>query len=91
MMIIIECYIDCLLQFQLILFGIDRETHVIFISESNITFHHLFVRDWTLGQETLPYPRAGGDFAVFTNDELINSINYAVQQVSNLHRSILIQ
>lgn len=66
----------------MVLFGIDRETHVIFISESNMTFHHLFVRDWTLGEETLPYPRAAGDFGLFTNYDLIDSIDYAVHRVN---------
>jgi hypothetical protein len=55
---------------------------VIFISESNITFHHLFVRDWALSLETLPYPRASGDFSVFTNYDFMDSINYAVQRVN---------
>lgn len=77
--------------FQLILFGIDRETHVIFISESNITFHHLFVRDWTLAEETLPYPRAAGDFAVFTNYDLIDSINYAVHRVDRFFLELFLE
>ncbi len=55
---------------------------MIFISESNITFHHLFVRDWDLSFETLPYPRASGDFAIFTNYDLRDSINYAVHRVN---------
>jgi hypothetical protein len=55
---------------------------VIFVSESNITFHHLFVRNWELAFETLPYPRASGDFAVFTNYDFVDSINYAVQRVT---------
>jgi hypothetical protein len=46
-----------------------------------MTFHHLFVRDWSLSEETLPYPRASGDFAVFTNYDLVDSINYAIQRV----------
>lgn len=66
----------------MILFGIERQTHVIYIAESNITFHHLFVRNWETSLETLPYPRASGDFAVYTNDDMIDSINYAIHQVS---------
>lgn len=54
---------------------------MIFISESNITFHHLFVQNWDSGEETLPYPPATGDFAVYTKDDFISSINYAVVQV----------
>ena len=67
---------------QLILFGIERQTHVIFISESNTTFHHLFVHDWSTSIETLPYPRASGDFAVYTVQEFLDAINYPVQRVS---------
>jgi hypothetical protein len=55
---------------------------VIFTSESNITFHHLFVRNWDSSDETLPYPRASGDFAVYTNQDFMDSINYAVYQVN---------
>ena len=67
--------------FQLILFGFERETHVIFMSESNITFHHLFIKDWTAAEETLPYPRAEGDFAFYTAQDMTDSINYVVQRV----------
>ncbi|UJR32798.1 hypothetical protein I4U23_020260 [Adineta vaga] len=70
---------------QLILFGIERQTHVIFVSESNITFHHLFVRDWSSSLETLPYPRASGDFAVYTEDEFFDSINYSIRRFNNLN------
>lgn len=71
----------------MILFGIDRQTHVIFISETNITFHHLFVQNWDSSQETLPYPQAMGDFAVYDRDSFLSSINYAVTQViTNLRR-----
>ncbi|CAF1466553.1 unnamed protein product [Adineta steineri] len=69
---------------QLILFGIERQTHVIFISESNTTFHHLFIRGWSASDETLPYPRASGDFAVYTNKEFLDSINFAVHRFNNL-------
>ncbi|CAF0966426.1 unnamed protein product [Rotaria sordida] len=69
---------------QLILFGIERQSHVVFISESNITFHHLFIRGWSSADETLPYPRASGDFAVYTNQDFIDSINYAVHRFNNL-------
>ncbi|CAF2638960.1 unnamed protein product [Rotaria sp. Silwood2] len=69
---------------QLILFGIERQSHVVFISESNITFHHLFVRGWSSNDETLPYPRASGDFAVYTTHEFIRSINYVVHRFNNL-------
>ncbi|CAF1087955.1 unnamed protein product [Adineta ricciae] len=69
---------------QLILFGIERQTHVVFISESNTTFHHLFVRDWSSSLETLPYPRASGDFAVYTASEFLDSINYPIRRFYNL-------
>ncbi len=51
------------------------------MSESNITFHHLFVRGWDSAEETLPYPRASGDFAVYTPEDFMDSINYAVHRV----------
>jgi hypothetical protein len=62
---------------------------VIFISESNTTFHHLFVRNWDSGDETLPYPRAAGDFAVYTNQDFMDSINYAVYQFNNFTKLTL--
>jgi hypothetical protein len=34
------------------------------------------------GWETLPYPPAQGDFAVYTIDDLESGINYAVKNVS---------
>ena len=70
----------------MILFGIDRQTHVVFLSESNTTFHHLFVRTWDTSDETLPYPQAAGDFAVYTNQDFFDSINYVVYQVRRSNR-----
>ena len=69
---------------KLILFGMERQTYIIFISESSTTFHHLFVRGWSSGDETLPYPRASGDFAVYTNRDFTDSVNYAVHRVNYL-------
>ncbi|CAF0906162.1 unnamed protein product, partial [Didymodactylos carnosus] len=69
---------------QLILFGIEREMHVIYISESNITFHHLFLKEWSSTFETLPYPQTVGDYAVYTDDELINEMNYAINRYNNM-------
>ena len=71
------------------MFGIGRQTHIIFISESSTTFHHLFVRDWNSGDETLPYPRAAGDFAVYTDRDFIDSINYVVHRVSSILNSMV--
>jgi mucolipin 3 len=65
----------------------ERQTHVIFVSESNITFHHLFVRGWSSSDETLPYPRASGDFAVYTDDDFHQSINYAIRRVDKEMKS----
>ncbi len=59
---------------------------MIFISESNVTFHHLFVRNWDSSDETLPYPQASGDFAVYTHQDFMDSINYAVYQVNQSHK-----
>ncbi|CAF4390619.1 unnamed protein product, partial [Adineta steineri] len=50
----------------------------------NTTFHHLFIRGWSASDETLPYPRASGDFAVYTNKEFLDSINFAVHRFNNL-------
>ncbi|CAF2135083.1 unnamed protein product [Rotaria magnacalcarata] len=69
---------------QLYVFGIERETHVIYLSESNVTFHHLFVRGWSSEDETLPYPKASGDFAVYTHQDFMDSINYAVKRFDNV-------
>ena len=87
--IILECKTSLIVCFsQLILFGIERQAHVIFIAESNITFHHLFVREWNTGFETLPYPRAAGDFAIYTQQDVLDSINYAVHRVKIRLRGI---
>lgn len=57
---------------------------MVFISESNITFHHLFVQHWDSSEETLPYPPATGDFAVYTKQDFMSSINYAITQVEEI-------
>lgn len=67
----------------MILFGFERETYVTFVTDSHITFHHYFIQNWDLSFETLPYPRATGDFAIFTTWDLFGSMNYAVQRVGD--------
>lgn len=51
-----------------------------------IYFHfYLFKKDTIYviaGWETLPYPPAQGDFAVYSIDELVEGVNFAVSQAS---------
>jgi len=41
-----------------------------------------------LGWETLPYPPAHGDFAVYTIDDLVGGVNFAVERVRSLRTLI---
>lgn len=46
--------LQCIL--QLALFAGEMSTYHKFASDNKISFHHVFLKDWSADHETLPYP-----------------------------------
>ena len=63
------------------MFGISRSSHVDFLEKSNIAFKHLFLKDWDPAYETMPYPPAMGEFAVYTIPDFYKMLDFALNQV----------
>ena len=62
-------------------FGDDRVDFNNVVHRGHLTLRHLLLDGWDASWETLPYPPAQGDFAVYDIDELKEKINYAVTNV----------
>ena len=62
-------------------FGNDRSNFSDVVNRGELTLRHLLLKDWDANWETLPFPPAQGDFAVYDIEELKERINFAVQRV----------
>ena len=63
-------------------FGNDRIDFNNVVERGHLTLRHLLLKDWDASWETIPYPPAQGDFAVYDIANLKEDINYAVTNVS---------
>ena len=62
-------------------FGNDRSNFSDVVNRGDLTLRHLLLKEWDAGWETLPFPPAQGDFAVYDIEELKERINFAVERV----------
>ncbi|KAK4468151.1 hypothetical protein MN116_008316 [Schistosoma mekongi] len=69
-----------LVTIQLIEFGFYRAAHVSFGDLSHKAFCHLYLRQWDSQYETLDYPPATGDYAVYKVNDFYEHVGYAVTQ-----------
>ena len=70
------------MNFQIVIFGSQRESIVEFFEKSNLAFKHLFLENWDPAYETMPYPPATGQYAIYDLSSLYSHLNYAMEQVS---------
>ncbi|XP_053392471.1 mucolipin-3-like isoform X2 [Mercenaria mercenaria] len=68
---------------QIFKFSYDRGNFSSVVNRGHLTLRHLLLQGWTASWETLPYPPAHGDFAVYTIDDLESGINFAVSRYYN--------
>ncbi|XP_060586632.1 uncharacterized protein LOC132742282 [Ruditapes philippinarum] len=74
---------------QLFKFGNDRGNFSSVVDRGHLVLRHLLLENWDASWETLPYPPAHGDFAVYTIDDLEKGINYAVKNYYNAEREAI--
>ncbi|XP_053389165.1 uncharacterized protein LOC123549602, partial [Mercenaria mercenaria] len=55
----------------------------VLVNHGHVTLRHMLLRGWDASFETLPYPPAHGEFAVYNVEDLVKSIDYTVQQLYN--------
>lgn len=78
-----------LLTAQMIKFGHDRGNFSSVVNRGHITLKHLLVKGWDASWETLPYPPAHGDFAVYTISDWEAGINFAVERYHNAEKDAI--
>ncbi|XP_055884751.1 mucolipin-3-like isoform X4 [Biomphalaria glabrata] len=69
---------------QVIIFGGQRENIVEYFERSELTYRHLLLKEWGPAYETLPYPPASGEYAVYSMSELFSHMNYVMEQYYKL-------
>ncbi|KAH3777519.1 mucolipin-2-like [Dreissena polymorpha] len=74
-----------LLTTEMINFGQDRGSFKEIVSKGELALKHLLIKDWDASWETVAYPPAHGDFAVYTVDDLVDGVNHAVRMYYNAH------
>lgn len=67
--------------FQLVFFGYERNLFVEYVEKNNVALKHLYLKDWDNSYETMPYPPATGEYAVYTFPDLLDYLNFATSQV----------
>ena len=65
----------------MITFGYERSGFVDYVNKNNIALKHLYLQGWDTGEETMPYPPATGQYALYDRVTLKEHLNNAVEQV----------
>lgn len=74
---------------QLCLFGYERSLFVEYVEKNNIALKHLYLEKWDPAYETMPYPPATGQYAIYTKDDLHQHINFAMRQYNQTEETAL--
>ena len=67
---------------QLVQFGGQRSEIVEFFEGNQKALQHLLLKGWDPSYETMPYPPATGDYALYSVNDLLDSIDFAWENVS---------
>ncbi|XP_021343277.1 mucolipin-3-like isoform X2 [Mizuhopecten yessoensis] len=65
-------------------FGNQRASFAKYIDRNNLALKRLLLLDWTNLFETMPYPPATGQYALYSIDELMAHLNHTVHKVTTL-------
>lgn len=74
---------------QLVMFGKERSLFVEYVEKNNIALKHMYLKDWQNSYETMPYPPAIGQYAIYNFDELYEHINFAMKQYNRTEDTAL--
>ncbi|XP_076462043.1 mucolipin-3-like [Babylonia areolata] len=74
---------------QLVQFGAQRSDIVEYFEQNQKALEHLLLKNWDPSYETMPYPPATGDYALYSVDDLLDYIDFAWRQYHNLSESAL--
>ncbi|CAG5129117.1 unnamed protein product, partial [Candidula unifasciata] len=65
---------------QIVIFGAQRENTLEYFERSDLTYRHLLLKDWNVAYETLPYPPAAGQYAVYNLSDLFDHMNAVMER-----------
>ena len=51
------------------------------MEKTTTSLKHMYLLDWDIGFETMPYPAATGIYAIYKLDNIQDHVNHAMQQV----------
>ncbi|KAL8575327.1 hypothetical protein ACOMHN_003161 [Nucella lapillus] len=74
---------------QIIQFGGQRSDVVEYFEHNQNSMKHLLLKGWDASYETMPYQPATGKYALYTVEELLDSVQFAWQQYYNLSQTSL--
>lgn len=77
-----------LVTLQVYFFASHRHTHAEFVRNHQITFQHLFLKNWDPAREIETYPPALGAMAIYEIDDFYSTIDFAFEKYSNLNTAI---
>jgi len=69
---------------QLCLFASFRDSHVFYARNTEVAFSHMFLKDWVLGDNDPPYPRAAGPLSVYNRQQYYEFLDFAIQNYISL-------
>jgi len=69
---------------QLMIFGNFRFAHTNFYSNTQISFEHLFFKDWDSVREVMAYPPATGAYALYKKQSFYDLFDYAAKTFLHL-------
>ena len=68
---------------QLVQFGGQRSEIVEFFERNHKALEHLLLKNWDASFETMPYPPATGQYALYSVNDLLDYIDFAWANVSD--------
>ncbi|XP_005099929.2 mucolipin-3 [Aplysia californica] len=74
---------------QVVIFGAQRETMVEYFEGSDLSFKHLLLNGWDPSYETMPYPPATGQYAIYTLGDLLDHMNNVSERYYTMPNSSL--
>lgn len=74
---------------QLVMFGYQRALFVEYVEKNNIAMKHMYLLKWDPSFETMPYPPATGLYAIYTATDLVDHINFAMNQFNQTEQLTL--
>ncbi|KAK6189007.1 hypothetical protein SNE40_005064 [Patella caerulea] len=65
---------------QVLIFASQRSGTVDYFERNRLALKHIFLKDWEASYETMPYPPAVGEYAIYTKQNFYDHVNHIIAQ-----------